>query len=81
MGGECTNDENKYLNYEQVRCADPHTNWFVVILLALYVLVTNLLLFNLLIAIFTTTYEKILGSFILMKMLVEWGERPIQSSL
>lgn len=61
MGGECTNDENKYLSYEKVRCADPHTNWLVAILLAFYVLITNLLLFNLLIAIFTTTYEKILG--------------------
>ena len=49
-------------NYEMVRCPDTRTNWVVMIFLVFYVLLTNLLLFNLLIAIFTSTYEKIEGS-------------------
>ena len=62
VGGEdCTTDPELYSNYSMVRCSDPATNWIVLLFLMGYLLLTNLLLFNLLIAIFAQTFEKIEG--------------------
>ena len=58
---ECTNDEELYSNYTMLRCSDRKTNWIVSLLLMVFILLTNLLLFNLLIAIFSKTFEKIEG--------------------
>ena len=64
MGEEnrCTEDPALYLNYTKVRCADKETHWIVLILLMGFMLLTNLLLFNLLIAIFSQTFEEIEGN-------------------
>ena len=45
----------------QVRCADRKTNSIVMIFLAVYVILTNLLLFNLIISIFNKAIEDIEG--------------------
>lgn len=44
MTNECSKDPQVYNKYENVRCADPHTNWLVVILLAFFVLLTNIVI-------------------------------------
>lgn len=49
----------------QVRCADKKTNGIVMICLAVYVILTYLLLFNLLIAIFNKAIEKIQGELLI----------------
>ncbi len=59
--GDCTDDPEIYSNYTEKRCADKRTNWIVLLFLMVFVLLTNLLLFNLLIAIFAQTFEKIEG--------------------
>ena len=59
--GECSDDPLIYRNYTALRCADKRTNWIVLLLLMAYILITNLLLFNLLIAIFTSLFEDIQG--------------------
>ena len=64
--GECTDDPDLYLNYTKMRCADKKTNWIVLLFLMVFVLLTNLLLFNLLIAIFSQTFEKIEGVLVLI---------------
>ena len=58
---DCTTDEALYSNYTKVRCADKNVNWIVLIFLMGFILLTNLLLFNLLIAIFSKAFEKIEG--------------------
>ena len=60
---DCTNDPDLYLNYTAVRCTDRPATYTAFILMSVYLLFTNLLLFNLLIAIFSTTYQKIEGKF------------------
>ena len=64
----CTNDPDLYLNYTNLRCPDSRTNWIVLLFLMVFMLLTNLLLFNLLIAIFSQTFEKIEG-LIIMKLI------------
>ena len=61
--GACTDDINLYTNYTQLRCSDKRFNGIALIFLAFYLLITNILLFNLLIAIFSSTYGKIEGNF------------------
>ncbi|GFO19154.1 transient receptor potential cation channel subfamily m member 2-like, partial [Plakobranchus ocellatus] len=48
----CTNDPNLYNNYSVLRCPSDVGRYFVPILLGLYILMTNVLLLNLLIAMF-----------------------------
>ncbi len=60
---DCTNDPDLYLNYTAARCKDRPATYTAFILMSVYLLFTNLLLFNLLIAIFSTTYQKIEGKF------------------
>lgn len=38
----CTNIAEKYESYDQIRCADQRTKGLVIILLVIYVLITNL---------------------------------------
>ncbi len=59
---ECINDPDLYLNHTAVRCTDRPATYTTFIFMSIYLLLTNLLLFNLLIAIFSTTYQKIEGS-------------------
>ncbi len=59
--GDCTDDPELYGNYTQIRCSDKRTNWIAVIFLTGYILLTNVLVYNLLIAIFAATFEAIHG--------------------
>ena len=58
---DCTSREEYYSNYTKIRCSDRRASYPVFIMLSVFLLLTNLLLLNLLIAIFSTTYSKIEG--------------------
>ena len=57
--GWCTSNASEYSNYERIRCPDTQTNWIIHLFLMVFLLISNLLLLNLLIAIFSNTFEKI----------------------
>ncbi|XP_063047033.1 transient receptor potential cation channel subfamily M member 4a [Engraulis encrasicolus] len=63
-------------------CRQTDTNWLVLILLSIYLLVTNILLVNLLIAMFSYTFSKVQErgdthwKFQRYKLLVEYHSRP-----
>ena len=59
--GWCTKNETEYHEYGRIRCPDTNTNWLVYLFLMLFILMTNLVLFNLLIAIFNYTMDCIQG--------------------
>ena len=65
--GWCTDDEELYSNYTKLRCPDKNINWVIYFGLMIFLVLTNLLLFNLLIAIFSNTFQKIEGASILNK--------------
>ncbi|CAC5378043.1 unnamed protein product [Mytilus coruscus] len=54
---KCTNDPQLYTNGEMERCAE--TNQFNSLLLAVYLILTNILLVNLLIAMFSRTFDQV----------------------
>ncbi|KAB5555303.1 hypothetical protein PHYPO_G00032170 [Pangasianodon hypophthalmus] len=54
----CT-DNATLVNAGAEPCREAHHNWLVVILLIIYLLVTNILLINLLIAMFSYTFTKV----------------------
>ncbi|GFR76765.1 transient receptor potential cation channel subfamily M member 2-like [Elysia marginata] len=56
---QCTNDPALYNNYSMLRCPSEVGKYFVPILLGLYILMTNVLLLNLLIAMFSYTFQRI----------------------
>ncbi len=58
---DCTDEPELYLNHTKLRCTDRLATYPAFVLLSIYLLLTNLLLFNLLIAIFSTTFQKIQG--------------------
>ncbi len=58
----CTNDPVLFMNYTLPRCPDLNTSWLIPFFLIGYALITNLLIFNLLIAIFNNTYQEIQGN-------------------
>ncbi len=57
----CTKESDIYSNYTQMRCPDETASSFVYFLLMVYLSLTTLLLFNLLIAVFSNTYTQIQG--------------------
>ncbi|KAK6970826.1 transient receptor potential cation channel subfamily M member 1 [Biomphalaria glabrata] len=56
---QCTNDPEKYNHYASLRCPSYLGSYFVPILMGVYVMIANVLLFNLLIAKFNSTIEHI----------------------
>ena len=58
---ECTENYDLYSNYTQIRCPDKDTNYAAYLLFGIYLMLTNVLLFNLLIAIFSSAYEQVQG--------------------
>ena len=73
----CTNDPLLYRNYTQLRCPDKKTNWLVFAFLTVFMILTNLMLFNLLVAIFNYAFNKIQGMFatdsFYHRHRLEWG--------
>ena len=64
----CTNESDIYSDYSQMRCPDETASSFVYFLLMVYMSLTTLLLFNLLIAVFSNIYTKIQGlSYFILK--------------
>ncbi|KAK0041887.1 transient receptor potential cation channel subfamily M member 5, partial [Biomphalaria pfeifferi] len=57
--GDCTSDPTKYLDYNYLRCATNIGRYYVPILMGVYVMITNILIFNLLIAKFNSTIQKV----------------------
>ena len=55
---ECTEEID---STTKIRCSDKSTNWIVMLLLMLYMVIANLLLLNIIVAIFTQTFEDIEG--------------------
>ncbi|KAK3787677.1 hypothetical protein RRG08_031907 [Elysia crispata] len=55
----CTNDPALYKDYSVLRCPSDVGKYFVPMLLGLYILMTNVLLLNLLIAMFSYTFQRI----------------------
>uniref|UniRef100_A0A2C9M931 Uncharacterized protein n=1 Tax=Biomphalaria glabrata TaxID=6526 RepID=A0A2C9M931_BIOGL len=57
--GDCTSDPTKYLDYNYLRCATNIGRYYVPVLMGVYVMITNILIFNLLIAKFNSTIQKV----------------------
>ncbi|KAH9524443.1 hypothetical protein Btru_054587 [Bulinus truncatus] len=55
----CTDDKNKYATYLELRCPTSLGRYFAPILMAVYMMFVNILLFNLITATFTKSIEKI----------------------
>nr|KAI8744050.1 transient receptor potential cation channel subfamily M member 2-like [Biomphalaria glabrata] len=78
----CTNNATEYSTYTIKRCPSEVGKYFVPILLGFYMLMTTVLLLNLLIAMFSYTFEQIQGNtdmhwcFQRFKLVLEYTERP-----
>ncbi|CAC5368004.1 TRPM3 [Mytilus coruscus] len=76
----CTDDPALYLNGTMTRC--PQQNAIVPLLLAIYMVLTNILLVNLLIAMFSDTFQKVqdkseqVWKFYKFSLVYEYYDRP-----
>ena len=68
--GFCTNNASEYNNFENIRCPNTHANWIVYLLLMIFLIISNLLLLNLLIAIFSNTYEQIESMYLILNSIL-----------
>ncbi|XP_023262875.1 transient receptor potential cation channel subfamily M member 4-like isoform X1 [Seriola lalandi dorsalis] len=77
----CTNDASRIEAGEEP-CVSTYANWLVVILLVIYLLFTNIVLVNLLIAMFSYTFSKVqersdtYWKFQRYNLIVEYHSRP-----
>ncbi|KAG7239910.1 hypothetical protein INR49_028171 [Caranx melampygus] len=80
-GVDCTNDTAK-IDAGMEPCISTYANWLVVILLVIYLLFTNIVLVNLLIAMFSYTFSKVqersdtYWKFQRYNLIVEYHSRP-----
>ncbi|XP_055519359.1 transient receptor potential cation channel subfamily M member 4-like [Leucoraja erinacea] len=78
----CTDDPVAILMEELPPCTNTYANWLVILLLTIFLLVANILLVNLLIAMFSYTFNKvqehsdIYWKFQRYKLIVEYHKRP-----
>ncbi|XP_051898955.1 transient receptor potential cation channel subfamily M member 4-like isoform X2 [Pristis pectinata] len=78
----CTDDPVAILMEELPPCTNTYANWLVILLLTVFLLVANILLVNLLIAMFSYTFNKvqensdIYWKFQRYKLIVEYHKRP-----
>ncbi|XP_035828049.1 transient receptor potential cation channel subfamily M member-like 2 isoform X2 [Aplysia californica] len=78
----CTNDPALYNNYTELRCPSTVGRYFVPILMGCYILLTNVLLLNLLIAMFSYTFQSIQENtdmhwcFLRFNLVYEYTQRP-----
>ncbi|KAK7469456.1 hypothetical protein BaRGS_00036522, partial [Batillaria attramentaria] len=79
---ECTNNRTLYSGYKEQRCPSDIGQYMVPIMMAVYVLVTNVLLLNLLIAMFSYTFQKVQDNtdihwhFQRFNLIFEYSARP-----
>ncbi|XP_067876114.1 transient receptor potential cation channel subfamily M member 4a [Heterodontus francisci] len=78
----CTDDPFAILNKGLPPCTNTYANWLVILLLTIFLLVANILLVNLLIAMFSYTFNKVQENsdtywkFQRYKLIVEYQKRP-----
>ncbi|KAK7475589.1 hypothetical protein BaRGS_00033178, partial [Batillaria attramentaria] len=79
---QCTNNRTLYSGYKEHRCPSAIGQYMVPIMMAVYVLVTNVLLLNLLIAMFSYTFQKVQDNtdihwhFQRFNLIFEYSARP-----
>nr|KAG5688392.1 hypothetical protein BaRGS_026660 [Batillaria attramentaria] len=79
---QCTNNRTLYSGYKEQRCPSAIGQYMVPIMMAVYVLVTNVLLLNLLIAMFSYTFQKVQDNtdihwhFQRFNLIFEYSARP-----
>nr|KAG5691040.1 hypothetical protein BaRGS_021251 [Batillaria attramentaria] len=79
---ECTNNRTLYSGYKEQRCPSAIGQYMVPIMMAVYVLITNVLLLNLLIAMFSYTFQKVQDNtdihwhFQRFNLIFEYSARP-----
>ncbi|XP_052805222.1 transient receptor potential cation channel subfamily M member-like 2 isoform X2 [Mya arenaria] len=56
---DCTNDAALWMNGTQARCPTDTGMWLVPIMMGIYMMIANVLLLNLLIAMFSNTFRKV----------------------
>ncbi|CAG5118818.1 unnamed protein product, partial [Candidula unifasciata] len=80
---DCTDDPDLYRDYEKLRCPSPVGKYYVPVLLGVYILMTNVLLLNLLIAMFSYTFEQVQENtdmhwcFQRFSLVYEYTHRPV----
>ncbi|ESO93554.1 hypothetical protein LOTGIDRAFT_161660 [Lottia gigantea] len=79
---DCTNDAALYRDYNQPRCPSEVGKFVAPVLMGFYVLMTNVLLLNLLIAMFSYTFELLhqntdsIWRFANLQVVMEYSTRP-----
>ncbi|XP_061468754.1 transient receptor potential cation channel subfamily M member 5 [Rhineura floridana] len=80
--GNCTSSPMGNLTENALLCPNVYANWLVIVLLVIFLLVTNVLLMNLLIAMFSYTFQVVQGNadifwkFQRYNLIVEYHGRP-----
>ena len=78
----CTNDPSLYSDYTEIRCPTDVGKYVVPIFMAVYILLTQVLLINMLIAMFNDTYKSIkensnkVWSYLRFHLIDEYSRRP-----
>ncbi|XP_059161260.1 transient receptor potential cation channel subfamily M member-like 2 isoform X2 [Physella acuta] len=80
---DCTNNASSYKDYNNLRCPSESGRYVVPILMGFYMILTNVLLLNLLIAMFSYTFKEVEektknhASFQKFNIVLEYAQRPI----
>ncbi|XP_070175133.1 transient receptor potential cation channel subfamily M member-like 2 [Littorina saxatilis] len=80
---QCTNDPLLYSGYNQVRCPSEVGKYLVPVLTGIYILMTNVLLLNLLIAMFSYTFETMQNNtdniwrYMQLQVVMDYSRRPV----
>ncbi|KAL8563213.1 hypothetical protein ACOMHN_053960 [Nucella lapillus] len=81
--GACTTDPALYNNYDEVRCPSIVGRYLVPVMMGIYVLMTNVLLLNLLIAMFSYTFEMMqqntddIWRYMQLQVVMDYSQRPV----
>ncbi|WAR12118.1 TRPM3-like protein, partial [Mya arenaria] len=79
---DCTNDESQWMDGSSPRCPTEQSQYIVPVMLGVYMLIVQVLLLNLLIAMFSDTYAKVQKTAnqhwckLRYKLILEYSERP-----
>ncbi|KAK7482390.1 hypothetical protein BaRGS_00026409, partial [Batillaria attramentaria] len=79
----CTNDPALYSGYGEQRCPSAIGKYLVPLLMGIYILMTNVLLLNLLIAMFSYTFEMMqqntdnIWRFMQLQVVMDYSRRPL----
>ena len=79
----CTDNPVLYHNGTLPRCPQKESQWLSPIFLGVYILITNILMFNLLIAMFSYTFQKVqiktneVWNFQRLNFICEYSQKPL----